>query len=88
MIIHMRILLALVMFIWVSPTSAGERVDLLLVLAADVSYSVDAQKFKLQREGYARAITSPVVLKAICPTDWVGSLCALSNGRTAFGKIS
>jgi hypothetical protein len=37
---------------------AAEPVDLLLVLAADVSRSVDAQKFQLQREGYAAAIRS------------------------------
>jgi hypothetical protein len=43
----------------------GERVDLLLVLAADVSRSVNEQKFKLQREGYAAAIVDPRVLRAI-----------------------
>lgn len=40
-------------------------VDLLLVLAADVSRSVDAQKFRLQRDGYASAITNRRVLQAI-----------------------
>ena len=30
---------------------AGEQVDLLLVLAADVSYSIAGEQFKLQREG-------------------------------------
>jgi Protein of unknown function (DUF1194) len=44
---------------------AAEPVDLLLVLAADVSRSVDAQKFQLQREGYAAAIANPRVLEAI-----------------------
>jgi hypothetical protein len=44
---------------------AAERVDLLLVLAADVSRSVDAQKFQLQRQGYAAAIAEPRVLEAI-----------------------
>lgn len=44
---------------------AAEQVDLLLVLAADVSRSVDQQKFLLQREGYAAALTDPRVLKAI-----------------------
>jgi hypothetical protein len=44
---------------------AAEGVDLLLVLAADVSRSVDAAKFKLQREGYATAIASKRVLDAI-----------------------
>ncbi len=44
---------------------AAEPVDLLLVLAADVSRSVDAQKFQLQRDGYAAAIANPRVLDAI-----------------------
>jgi hypothetical protein len=45
--------------------SAAEQVDLLLVLAADVSRSVDNGKFQLQREGYAAAISDPHVLDAI-----------------------
>jgi hypothetical protein len=44
---------------------AAEKVDLLLVLAADVSRSVDARKFQLQREGYAAAVSNPRVLDAI-----------------------
>lgn len=48
------------------PTArAAEKVDLLLVLAADVSRSVDAQKFQLQRDGYAAAISDSRVLDAI-----------------------
>jgi hypothetical protein len=43
----------------------AEPVDLLLVLAADVSRSVDHQKFMLQREGYAAAVSDPQVLDAI-----------------------
>jgi hypothetical protein len=46
-------------------TADDNEVDLLLVLAADVSRSVDAEKFKLQREGYATAITDPRVIKAM-----------------------
>ncbi len=45
--------------------SAAEQVDLLLVLAADVSRSVDSGKFQLQREGYAAAVSDPRVLDAI-----------------------
>jgi len=45
--------------------AAAEKVDLLLVLAADVSRSVDSAKFQLQREGYAAAISDPRVLEAI-----------------------
>ena len=45
--------------------SAAEQVDLLLILAADVSRSIDSAKFQLQREGYAAAISDPRVLDAI-----------------------
>jgi hypothetical protein len=61
---------------------AGEPVDLLLVLAADVSRSVDQTKFQLQREGYAAAIADKRVLEAvssgrhrriaICYVEWSG----------------
>ena len=44
---------------------AADPVDLLLVLAADVSRSVTEPKFKLQREGAAAAITHPDVVQAI-----------------------
>jgi hypothetical protein len=44
---------------------AAEEVDLLLVLSSDVSRSVDAPKFKLQRDGYAAAIVNPRVIQAI-----------------------
>jgi hypothetical protein len=40
-------------------TCAAERVDLLLVLAADISRSVDEVKFQLQRLGYAAAFSDP-----------------------------
>jgi Protein of unknown function (DUF1194) len=44
---------------------AAEEVELLLVLSSDVSRSVDAPKFKLQRDGYASAIVNPRVIQAI-----------------------
>jgi Protein of unknown function (DUF1194) len=44
---------------------AAEEVDLLLVLSSDVSRSIDARKFKLQRDGYAAAIVNPRVIQAI-----------------------
>jgi hypothetical protein len=47
------------------PARAAEEVDLLLVLSSDVSRSIDAPKFKLQRDGYAAAIVNPRVLQAI-----------------------
>jgi hypothetical protein len=74
------VLLALVA---VAPIArAAEQVDLLLVLAADVSRSVDMRKFQLQREGYAAAIADKRVLDAIssgrhrrialCFVEWSG----------------
>jgi Protein of unknown function (DUF1194) len=44
---------------------AKEPVDLLLVLAADVSRSIDTHKFKLQREGYAAAFNDARVVNVI-----------------------
>ena len=46
-------------------SARATEVDLLLALAADVSRSVDQQKFNLQRDGYAAAITNPKVIQAI-----------------------
>src|SRR5712672_1780048 len=61
---------------------AAEQVDLLLVLAMDVSRSMDQAKFELQRQGYAAAISNSQVLHAItsgphqkiaiCFIDWSG----------------
>jgi uncharacterized protein DUF1194 len=69
-------------FLLQAPARAAETVDLLLVLAADVSRSVDAPKFQLQREGYASAISDPRVVDAIrsgphgkigiCFVEWSG----------------
>src|SRR4029077_6016766 len=42
----------------------AEKVALLLVLAADVSRSIDDGEFNLQRKGYAAAMTDPRVLRA------------------------
>jgi len=50
----------------VAPAARGaEPVDMLLVLAADVSRSVTEPKFRLQREGAAAAISNPDVVKAM-----------------------
>jgi len=59
------IVLAFAGAIFVASPARTEPVDLLLVLAADVSRSVDSQKFQLQREGYAAALANPRVLDAI-----------------------
>jgi hypothetical protein len=84
MISFVRLLLALVV-LPLCPASivqAAERVDLLLVLASDVSRSVDHPKFLLQREGYAAAVSDPQVIDAvrsgphqqiaICFVEWSG----------------
>ena len=52
--------------IGIGPHAArAEAVDMLLVLAADVSRSVDEGEFELQRKGFAAAMTDPRVLRAI-----------------------
>jgi hypothetical protein len=61
----------------------AQTTDLLLVLAADVSRSIDESEFALQREGYSAALTDPRVLAAIrggstgtiaiCFVEWSGA---------------
>ena len=75
-------LLLLVTTLAASPRARADQVDLQLVLAADVSRSVDAEEFRLQREGYAAAFNDPRVLRAIksgalgkiavCFVEWSG----------------
>lgn len=50
---------------WARPAGAAERVDVLLVLAVDVSLSISDEKFELERRGYAQAFSDPQVLRAI-----------------------
>jgi hypothetical protein len=59
--------LAILATAWIAPADAAETrpVDLALVLAVDVSGSVNAERYELQRNGYAAAFTSPEVLAAI-----------------------
>jgi hypothetical protein len=56
---------ALMMTTGLTFAHAAERVDLLLVLAADVSNSMEESKFRLQRLGYAAAFSNPRVIAAI-----------------------
>ena len=61
----------------------AQNTDLLLVLAADVSRSIDESEFELQRKGYAAALSDPRVLAAIgggangkiavCFVEWSGA---------------
>jgi hypothetical protein len=79
-----RYLLAIVLLVFAQLPSAyaAEQADLLLVLASDVSQSIDHPKFLLQRQGYAAAISDPRVLAAIttgphqrialCFVEWSG----------------
>src|SRR5262245_7537994 len=83
MIRTIRLLAVLVALLVTAPLArAAEAVDLLLVLASDVSRSVDQPKFKLQRDGYAAAFSDKRVLEAIasgrhqriavCFVEWSG----------------
>src|ERR1700680_3390696 len=57
--------LSAVLLAQVPSARADEDVDLLLVLAVDVSRSIDQTKFMLQRDGYAAAVSNRGVLEAI-----------------------
>ncbi|MGE0063543.1 MAG: DUF1194 domain-containing protein [Xanthobacteraceae bacterium] len=83
MVRSLRLAVVLIALLAAAPMArAAEAVDLLLVLAADVSRSVDAPKYQLQREGYAQALSDPRVLNAIrsglnrriavCFVEWSG----------------
>ena len=52
---------------------AEETVDLELVLLSDASGSIDEAEIAFQREGYAKAITDPDVLKAMTG-GWYGKV--------------
>jgi hypothetical protein len=82
MLVRCMLALAALLSLLPAVAFAAEEVDLLLVLASDVSRSVDHPKFLLQREGYAAAISDPHVLDAIksgphqrialCFVEWSG----------------
>ena len=57
--------LALILVVTGRAASALERVDLEVVLLADASRSIDDGEIRLQRQGYAAAITHPDILAAI-----------------------
>lgn len=54
----------------VSSSNMPPVVDVELVLAVDVSWSMDYEEQVLQREGYAAAFRHPDVIKAIQKGDW------------------
>ena len=62
------LLTALVVLLGLSvqqPSAASEPVDLQLVLAIDVSGSIDDEEARVQREGYIAAFRNPLVVDAI-----------------------
>ncbi len=61
----MRFVIAAAVFAVSIAAAAARTVDLALVLAVDVSGSVNAERFELQRQGYARAFASREVIDAI-----------------------
>src|SRR6266446_2727300 len=74
--------IAFLVFFSFAAGSQGAGVDLEVILAADVSRSIDDAEFDLQRKGYAAALTDPRVLTAIrgrsgaaigvCFIEWSG----------------
>lgn len=56
---------ATVLFTVSAAAHAEERVDLELVLAVDISGSMDPDEQELQRQGYLRALRDPEVIQAI-----------------------
>jgi Protein of unknown function (DUF1194) len=76
-------LIALFLMTPIVTARAAGSVDLLLAFAVDVSRSIDAAKFKLQRDGYVAAINNPRVIDAIrsgrngriavCFIEWSGA---------------
>ena len=59
------VVVGLIAIVGWTPTYAAERVDLLLVLVADISRSMDEVKFQLQRSGYMAAFSDSRVIEAI-----------------------
>ena len=55
----------LVVLLALAPRAEAQAVDLELVLAVDVSGSIDFEEARLQRQGYMAAFLDPVVLSAI-----------------------
>src|ERR1043166_3223735 len=82
-LVRSALALAAIIMLGAAPARAQEQVDILLVLASDVSRSVDTAKFQLQREGYAAALSNPRVVDAIrsgphgkiaiCFVEWSGA---------------
>lgn len=61
-------LLAIALAVTIMASARAEQVSVALVLAADVSGSIDHHRWKLQRDGYAEAIMHPAFLRAVDAT--------------------
>ena len=71
------------------PAGAAEtNVDVELVLAVDISYSMDPDEQALQREGYVAALTSPEFLNALRQGCTARSLRSMSSGPARPNKKS
>ncbi|WP_210497356.1 DUF1194 domain-containing protein [Microvirga antarctica] len=57
--------LALAFTLWIPAARAETEVDLALVVAVDISFSMDPEEQSLQREGFAQAFRSRLVQDAI-----------------------
>jgi hypothetical protein len=53
------------LFVHLNPAKAQSEVDLALVLAVDISNSMDPEEQELQRQGFVEAFRSPLVHNAI-----------------------
>ena len=58
-------LLSVIALLVGASAQAGEPVDVALVLAVDVSLSVNDERFQLQRDGIAAAFETPDLAQAI-----------------------
>jgi hypothetical protein len=65
-----RAALAFALAAYAGSASAGSKVDLALVLAVDVSASIDASRYDLQRDGFARAFASDSVINAVASGEY------------------
>ena len=67
-----------------SPPRAAEMVDLELILAVDVSGSIDDEEAQLQRQGYADALSDPLVVAAVT-SGMLGRIALTYVEWAAFG---
>jgi hypothetical protein len=64
-LIALALLLPMLVDVRSAPAASSDEVDLALVLAVDISYSMDLEEQSLQRSGYIEGLRSPAVINAI-----------------------